>query len=358
MAHNHDHSHDGSTYYVEQLCTIGICGAIGIVTILLYTDSRGLLGLMLKGKSLSATEAMSLLSTQGVRGLLQAWGLHWMVLAGGIALLGLVAIRAVAVWFSVGKPAPAHNHNHDHAHAHDHEHGPGCDHDHAHDHDHGHVHEHHHDHEHGPGCEHDHPHEHEHVQAEAAPAEDDHGHEHGWGPWRYAVLLLPVVLFFLDLPNECFSSTFGGGQPSIDVSAENKVEDKDVAVTELSFKELQSAAYDPEKRQAYEGRTVQIRGQLAPSGNDTFFRLVRYKINCCAADAIPLDAVILIDPASKERLQTAEMRGKWVLVTGQVQFRKRKDREEYATVIFVRPTKEHALAELIQTVTPDNNPYI
>src|SRR6266404_639670 len=103
MGHNHDHSHDGSTYYVEQLCTIGICGAMGVVTILLYT--QGLLGLML------------------------ARGLHWMVLAGGIGLLVLVAIRAVAVWFSVGKPAAAHNH--DHAHEHDHEHGPGCDHDHT-----------------------------------------------------------------------------------------------------------------------------------------------------------------------------------------------------------------------------------
>src|SRR6516164_4786290 len=106
MGHDHDHAHDGGTYYVEQLCTIGICGAIGVVTILLYT--QGLLGLMLSR------------------------GLHWMVLAGGIGLLGLVAVRAVAVWFSVGKPATAHSH--DHSHAHDHDHRPECAHDHDHHH--------------------------------------------------------------------------------------------------------------------------------------------------------------------------------------------------------------------------------
>jgi hypothetical protein len=314
MGHNHDHSYDGSTYYVEQLCTIGICGAIGVVTILLYT--QGLLGLML------------------------ARGLHWMVLAGGISLLGLVAIRAVAVWFSVGKPATAH----------DHEHGAGCDHDHEHAHDH--------PHEHGPGCDHDHHHEHEHVHAAAAPGADDHGHEHGWGPWRYAVLLLPVVLFCLDLPNEGFSSTFDKSQVPIDADTMPEVPDKGVPIVELDFKELQSAAYNPEQRQGYEGRTIQIRGQLSPSGNDSRFKLVRFKINCCAADAIPLNAVILIDPASKERLQTAEMQGKWVLVTGQIQFLKRSDRDEYVTVIFVRPTKEHPLSELVKVVPPDNNPYI
>ena len=108
----------------------------------------------------------------------------------------------------------------------------------------------------------------------------------------------------------------------------------------------------------YEGRTIQIRGQLSPTGNDSIFKLVRYKINCCAADAIPLNAVIMIDPASKEKLQTAEMQGKWLLVTGQIQFRKRKDRDEYVTTIFVRPTKKHPLSERVKVVPAESNPYI
>src|SRR5262249_18283679 len=62
-----------------------------------------------------------------------------------------------------------HEHKHEHAHA-----AAGHDHGHAHDHDHDHGH--------------------------------DHDHSHGWAPWRFVVLLLPVVLYFLNLPNEGFSS--------------------------------------------------------------------------------------------------------------------------------------------------------
>jgi hypothetical protein len=326
----HDHDHDGSTYWVEQLCTIAICGAIGGVTVLLYTN--GTLVWML------------------------AAGLQWMVLAGGIALLALVAIRAVTVWFSVGKPAHNHEHNHTHDHAHDHEHGhahehgPGCDHahDHDHDHDHGHVH--------GPGCDHG-THGHEHAAAAAAP-DDDHGHDHGGAPWRFAVLLLPVVLFFLELPHKGFSDTAvqdvqldDTGTP-IAGAAEPGGE-----VVELSFKELQDAVSDPERRKVYEGRRIQIRGQYIPSSNDTMFTLRRYKMNCCAADAIPLNAVIMIDPKSTERLDKEKMLDKWVLVTGQIQFRKRKDREEYLTLIFVQPSKEHPLGGLIEVVPPETNPW-
>src|SRR5262249_48729445 len=153
-----------------------------------------------------------------------------------------------------------------------------CDHDHHHDHDHAHEHHHHHDHEHGPGCDHEHHHEHEHVHAAAAPGDDD-GHEHGWGPWRYAVLLLPVVLFCLHLPNEGFSSTFSNSSVDITTDTLPDVAEKGVPIVELNFKELQSAAYNPDQRQAYEGRTIRIRGQLSPSGNDSIFKLVRFKIN-------------------------------------------------------------------------------
>jgi len=336
MGHDHDHDHDGSTYYVEQLCTIGICGAIGGVTLMLY--QKNLLGLLLVP------------------------GLHWMVVAGGISLLALVAIRALAVWFSVGKPAAVHNH--DHSGGHEHEHGPGCSHgheqthdhahEHAHHHDHGHAH--HHEHEHGPGCDHDHHHEHEHAVAATAGGEDDgHGHDHGWGPWRFAVLLLPVVLFFLDLPNASFSAGFSDVPIDMDAST-GAPADKSGNVVELTFKELQNATMNPEQQQLYEGRTIKIRGQYVPSGNNSKFSLVRYKMNCCAADAIPLKAWILIDPQWNEKLKPEEMQGKWVLVTGKIQFRKVKG--EIATVIFVQSSKEHPLTELVETVDPDNNPYV
>jgi hypothetical protein len=330
MGNNHDHSHDGSTYYVEQLCTIGICGAMGVVTLLLY--QKNLLSLMLVP------------------------GLHWMVVAGGIALLVLVGIRALAVWFSVGKPA-VHQHDHACGHTHTHEHGPDCAHEHEHHHEHAHEHSHHHEHGHGPGCDHEHHHDHEHAVAASSGGNDDgHGHEHGWGPWRYAVLLLPVVLFFLDLPGASFSAGFSDvpigelGDPTAAPTANTGV------VVEVTFKELQNASMNSDQRQAYEGRTIQIRGQYVPSGNSSLFTLRRYKMNCCAADAIPLNAVIMIDPKWNEKLKTEDLLGKWVLVTGQVQFRKRKD--EMITVIFVQPSKDQPLDRLIEAVAPDNNPYV
>src|SRR5437870_2207728 len=99
MAHEHHHHEGSAEFYLEQLFTIGICGAIGAVAVSLYLSGK--LNLMLHPK------------------------FHLWVFAGGIALLVMVAIRAVAVWTSVDEPAAVPAHDHDHAHC-----GHGdCDHD-------------------------------------------------------------------------------------------------------------------------------------------------------------------------------------------------------------------------------------
>jgi hypothetical protein len=337
----HTHHHDDGSYYMEQVCTIVISGLLGLVAILLYTSGK--INLLLNPK------------------------LHWTVLAGGIALLILVAVRALAVWLPAltGRAAAAH----DHEHAHDHDHGQ-CGHDHGHDHGecgHDHAHDHHHDH---GACDHDHGHDHDHEHAHAAgvphshgegnggAAPDDHGHDHGWAPWRYAVLMLPVVLFFLNLPNEGFRTLEAADVQGLDQKKE-KVADKGFD-PELGFRELEGAAYSQEKRDYFEGKTVRLKGQFAPSSSDSVFSLVRFKINCCAADAIPLSAVIMIDPDSKEKLDPAQYVGRWVEVTGQVQFRTREKngKEEWLTVIVVKPDQDHALADLIVPTPPDTRPFI
>src|SRR5207302_782376 len=136
--------------YLEQLCTIAICGLMGGVTILLWYQN--LLRYILAEK------------------------FHAPVLWGGFAILVLVVIRAVAIWVEAGQARAAHDHNHVHDHDHDHDHG-----------------EHHH-------------HDHEHAQAHAHDLSHDHGHDHGWNPWRYIVLMLPIVLYFLGLPNAGLTS--------------------------------------------------------------------------------------------------------------------------------------------------------
>jgi hypothetical protein len=307
----HSHSHNDQSYYTEQLCTIGVCGALGGVAVMLY--ERDLLKYMLHPR------------------------FHIWVLWGGIALLVLVAIRALALWMAVGKAAPAHAHSHDHEHC-DHEHHD-CDHEHDHDH------------------AHEHAHNHSH----------DHDHDHSWAPIRYVVLLLPIVLYFLDLPNSGFSiSRAHGFNADIDES-KIALDDKGFDPT-LGFRELEGVAYDKMRRGYYEGKTVKLKGQFSPSptGNANMFTLVRFKINCCTADAIPLNVVILVDdskikdgPPEERQLNAAHLQGKWVEVTGQVQFRERRDRPgEWVTLLLVQPTKDKPLSQKIEQVPPDSNPYL
>ena len=85
MAHTHS-VEDRNVYYVEQLCMIGFCGALGIVQILLYHYK--VLEIILTSK------------------------FHIWVLLSGIVLTGLAVIRAGVLWVSAGR----HNHEHDHNH--------------------------------------------------------------------------------------------------------------------------------------------------------------------------------------------------------------------------------------------------
>src|SRR5439155_19693340 len=104
-------------------------------------------------------------------------------LFGGVGLAGITVVRGIALWAEVGRNRLARANKRDHGH----EHGEACDHEHGETHAHDHDHEAH-DHDHG----HDHGHEHdEHAHANH---HRDHGHVHGFAPWRYAVLLMPLML--------------------------------------------------------------------------------------------------------------------------------------------------------------------
>ena len=70
MAHNHEAD---ESYFLDQIFSIALCGAIGAICILLYVK-KTMLTIILHPS------------------------FHPYVLAGGIALLVLVTIRAVALW--------------------------------------------------------------------------------------------------------------------------------------------------------------------------------------------------------------------------------------------------------------------
>jgi hypothetical protein len=323
MAHDHSHG-DRSAFYLNQLFTIAVCGALGGVAVMLWYSGK--LGLMLHPK-------------------FYIW-----VLLGGITLLILVLIRAVAVWRSVDDVG--HPHDHDHAHC-GHDHGP-CDHDHEHA-----IqsaaqttgfsaaatpsalpapaHHHHHD--------HDHEHGHDHS----------HDHDHGWAPWRYVVLLLPVVLYFLNLPNQGFSADASDNLAGLDLRAPTSVRSTGKAA--VGFAELQQASLTPESRDYYEGKTITLTGQY--SGNDPKrFTLVRYKIACCAADAVKLNAVIMIDPGSAESVDPDKYRNKWLEVKGRVHFFQKPGGSEYVTALILYPSKDDPFNDQVKIIPPPSTPWV
>lgn len=399
----HTHSEDRTSFYVEQLCTLIICGLLGGVAVMLYV--------------------------QGILRFILADYLHVYVLWSGIALLALVALRAVGLWRSVRTSAAHHDHGHCHDHDHEHSHGHGHHHDEP---DHEHVHE----------CGHDPEHDVLHA--------DDCGHAHSWNPGRYIVLLLPIVLYFLHLPNAGFSAsgisvntseldqgasgkyventglqitkdgtrdaiqvvsvvadgpaakagikagdvitqvvqeTDGAGKPlekpettplkgmsleeaiqklkgkpgstaklTIERPQESQREDVQLTraadVIPLEFNALQGAAYTPLSRQYFEGKIVQLVGQYArDKNNDRTFTLVRFKITCCAADARPLNVVIRLDPQAPGNLSHIKDL-EWVKVTGRITFYKVKGRDEYVTGMVV------ASPDDVKSTDPDPRPYI
>jgi hypothetical protein len=324
MAHSHSHEHDHNSYDLDQLFTIALCGAFGGVAVMLWYTNR----LYFLHDSF-----------------------HSWVLSGGIALLVLVVVRAVGLWFEVDETRKAGEAGHEHAHHHSHEHGC-CDHGREHDH----------------GIQPantgtlaasplatlpltapaDHPHLHDH--------DHDHGHDHGWSPWRYVVLILPVFLYFLDLPNKGFQVHADSTDWKSLQAPTTAVKDKGVDFN-VGFLQLEQAAFREEKRDYYEGKTVRVIGQCA--GIDLkSCKLVRYKVSCCAADAVPLNAVIMVDPNSPEHLDADRLRGQWVQVTGRVHFFHRPDTGGYVTALILYPTSDQPLDQLIQVINPPDNPFL
>lgn len=338
--HGHDHSHDGDTYFLDQLCMVGLAGTVGVICLCLYFWRTGML--------------QSLLGPQ----------FHLFVLGSGVALLVVALARAAHLWFTADRPT------HDHHHAHEHSHAPGetcCDHDHSptHEQSHAHAHGHHHHH-------HDH---------------DAGDHSHDWAPWRYVVMLVPIVLFLLGIPTRdmvgralMFKAQMAGAAP-VETGLEH-VRRRDpvkdaaryvglVALAEtpllqtaevysvlreeaeaaakgepIDFRTLEGIATEPERRAFWQGKMVEVRGQFSSYGSDPrIFTLVRFRISCCAADAIPLRVpMICSEPMSG--IGSAE----WVKVTGRVEFREVGG--GFQTVLIV-PRRAS-----VEKCPPDLNPYI
>ncbi len=233
------------------------------------------------------------------------------VLWGGIALGVMVLIRATALWILAGNKEP-----------------DCCDHDH--DHDHAHHDHHHHDHHH-----HDH----------------DHDHEHGWAPWRYVILLLPVLMFFLKLP---YGAPVKAGQAVDASSLKLSKSTGKVEVPNLKFQQLEWMRKRPDAQAYFSGKIATIKGQFVSTPDPTQFNLVRYKMQCCAADAVPLRAVLMVDPDWRgEQLKAGKLHGKWVEVEGQIHFFPGGSPGEMIPALILRPTETRSPNKLVKVIKPE-----
>lgn len=353
----HHHHHDGDSYYLDQLSLVALAGAFGFVCLSLYFWQEQMLKLILGPQ------------------------FHLFILLSGIALVVLVVIRASVLWQMAGKTEHAHTHAHDHEHHHHH---------HAHDHDHvhsascDHADDHHH-HVHTEHCDHDHDHAHGHSHSHDHGHDHDHDHDHGWAPWRYVVLLVPIMLFLLGLPARGPKASADNIEidmtedlplkeilfaniPAMAANPLNQTaflsvlsnEEADKKYTNclveqmegkflggMPFKELEKAARSSASRDYYEGNTVEIKGQFVPhQGSDRRFTLVRFRIQCCAADAIPLQVPMF----SRESLKDLKPMT-WVSVRGRVEYQENQNGNGFITVLRV-PRRSN-----VKEIPPMDDPY-
>jgi hypothetical protein len=128
--------------------------------------------------------------------------------------------------------------------------------------------------------------------------------------------------------------------------------DKNELDLNVSFLQLESAANDPFSREFYEGKTVILKGRYTPR-NDRSFTLTRYKMQCCSADAVPLNAAIMVDPAAKVRLDSAAYANKWVRVTGRVQFVRPIGKDSFIPALILSPSDKKYLSDFVEVINPD-----
>ncbi|AMV26525.1 hypothetical protein VT84_19150 [Gemmata sp. SH-PL17] len=322
MAHNHAGCQSPRDYFTEQLLTILVCGGLAFVAVQLYRYD------MLR----------HILAPQ----------FHLPVLIGGIAVFGLVVLRAVAVWREAGALVPVSD-------------DPTCQQNHIHTANCNHL----------PGL----------PGGETDPnLVDDHGHSHdmSWMFARMLILVFPIALFSLGIPNSGLSSEAQRKALGQDVSLDpvmlkemakaktTKVEEEssasDGAVTrtlrtesglmiremiakdgtetysviaqggeEMRFNTLTEAAFDADKRKSYAGQTAIMEGRFNPivGGSGKEFTLFRQKMTCCGSDAVPLK-VRIVSPQAVDRKYFD-----WVRVKGVVQFRQVPGQDRYIPVLML-----------------------
>ena len=184
------------------------------------------------------------------------------------------------------------------------------------------------------------------------------------------MLLIPIILFMLGLPNKTLKATAGAGA--------NLLATQEVAgyaslvgagasgwntlvlaealtggdggssqAFPLDFKTLEGLAANPSAREEWKGKTIKVRGQYVPL-SPRVFELVRYRIQCCAGDAVAFRVPV----GSKEDVIDTKPNS-WVEVTGRIDFIERTPKSGTYMTVLSAPNRA-----AIVGIPPDNNPYL
>src|SRR5262249_48911615 len=127
IAMAHTHASD-DTYYLDQLCLIGISAAFGGICLALYFSMVFWQppSAVPTGTPAATVQPADAEQDEGQWPMLKRLldkDFHPFILMTGIALMVLVLLRSIALWRTVAaKSAANHAHDHDHSHAHDHDH--------------------------------------------------------------------------------------------------------------------------------------------------------------------------------------------------------------------------------------------
>jgi uncharacterized repeat protein (TIGR03943 family) len=173
----------------------------------------------------------------------------------------------------------------------------------------------------------------------AAPAHDhDHGARIGW------LLLVPVLVVMLVQPTALGSYAVsgrsvvpGGGDDQYPPLAAPVRGAVPMPMAEF----VTRAVRDPGRSLA--GVRVRLVGFVAPGEGADGYRLTRFVIFCCAADAEALQAVVAGDPTPRARDQWLEVEGTWL--------------PRPAAVDDPTPPPPVLQADLVRPIAPPRPPY-
>ncbi len=322
MAAHHHHGESLKNYFTEQLLTLLVCGAFGFTAIQLYRENR-------------------------LEGLLVSDFYPW-VLGGGIAITIMVVLRGIAVWKEAGEFQANASQQ-----------GADCNQDHTH----------------GQDCNHVRIPGQDDGESDHDHSDHSHNNDMSWFFARMLVLVFPVALFFLGLPNSSISAegqlkrlgsdaALGADTLTELVKDATVVDEKyegdgligrtlktktGLTVREttlpngkvklqliggqpigIRFNEINDASYDPGKREYLQGKVAILEGRFKRVA-DKEFMLFRMKMTCCAADAVPLKVRIIVPQALSGYADGKD----WVQVKGQIQFLKVPGQESFVPVLMV-----------------------